>query len=72
MGVSPYAEITSALNEVTDRWSQVSSRRAIGQESTLQFQSRIDPELKAVHDYLSGRVPEKGSNVVALVSKMNF
>lgn len=72
MGTSPYAEITSAMNEVTDRWSRVISRREIAQEATLQFQSRIDPELKAVNDYLSGRVPEKGSNVVALVSRMTF
>ncbi len=31
-----------------------------------------EPDVRKVEDYLSGKVPEKGSNVVELIHKMIF
>jgi hypothetical protein len=66
---TPHAEIVTAMNDITERWGAVSSSR---DAAASGLRSRVDVELKAVTDFLSGKVPEQGSRIAELVSKMVF
>jgi hypothetical protein len=65
----PYGEFVSTMNDVTDRWRSIAPREAVTQYPTAQ---KGDPELHAAHQYLSGKVPEKGSGIVELINRMTF
>ena len=68
--VNPYSDFVSALNDITQRWETVSPNRPTGESRS--YSVTRDVEVKAVNDFMSGKVPQKGSNVVELVSKMVF
>jgi hypothetical protein len=54
------------MNMITDRWSSVSARVDY---TTPKFQTTVDPQIQAVNDFMSGKVPQQGSNIEELVTK---
>lgn len=67
-GYSPYSDSILGL-------PPTASKSEVESESETHLVVRVeaqDPQVREVEDFLSGNVPEQGSNVVELIHKLIF